>query len=391
MHREQAFPLGAVVMLEELDENPHPVLARLRDSEPVSWLPALEGWLITRYDFALEVMRDASMFTVDDPRFSTARVIGPSMLSLDGAEHRRHREPFAPPFRSTAVRERFAAPVSAETERLLDQLAPAGTAELRRAFAGPLAATIVTLALGMDHREVGDVLRWYDAIVAAVTEITAGAAPPRAGREAFGALEDRMRAVIDAGRGESLLASVASSAALRAEQVVSNAAVLLFGGIETTEGMIANAIVHLLERPAALALVLEAPQLLDGAIEESLRLEPAASVIDRYATAAASLGGAGIARGDLVRVSIAGANRDPAVFSDPDSFDVRRSGPRGHLAFAHGPHVCVGIHLARLEARVAIAELLRRLRGLRLDPARPPRVRGLVFRKPQAVHALWDR
>jgi cytochrome P450 len=390
MGRESEFPLGAALTLEELDHDPHSVLATLRAGEPVSWLPALDGWLVSRYDLAVEVMRDPGTFTVDDPRFSTARVIGPSMLSLDGREHRRHREPFVAPFRSGAVRERFAGPVAEETRRLLDHLAPAGAGELRRSFAGPLAAKIVALALGLDGDEAGDVLRRYDAIVAAVTEITAGRPLPAAGEEAFAALEKRMRAVIDTDRGTSLLASVAAAGALSTEQVVSNGAVLLFGGIETTEGMIANALAQLMERPEQLALVRADPGLLDAAIEESLRLEPAASVIDRYATVDASLGGASIARGDLVRVSVAGANRDPAVFADPDRFDPGRSGPRGHLAFAHGPHVCVGIHLARLEARGAIAGLLDRLRGLRVDPARPARVRGLVFRKPQTLHALWD-
>ncbi len=390
MDREAAFPLGAAVTLEELDEDPHPILARLRASEPVSWLPALGGWMVSRYDLALQVMRDPSTYTVDDPRFSTARVIGPSMLSLDGAEHRRHREPFVAPFRSGAVRERFAGPVADETRRLLDRLEPDGAAELRRSFAGPLSAKIATLALGLDRGEVGDVLRWYDAIVSAVTEITAGRSLPPAGGEAFGALDERVRTAIDADHRTSLLSIVAARATLSTDQVVSNAAVLLFGGIETTEGMIANCLAQLLKRPQQLALVRADAELLDAAIEESLRLEPAASVVDRYAAVDASLGGASVAGGDLVRVSIAGANRDPAVFDDPDRFDLGRSGPRGHLAFAQGPHVCVGIHLARLEARGAIASLLHRLTRLRLDGARPPQVRGLVFRKPQTLHALWD-
>ena len=97
-----------------------------------------------------------------------------------------------------------------------------------------------------------------------------------------------------------------------------------------------------------------------------------------------------IARGDLVRVSISAANRDPAVFSDPDRLDLdRSSAPRSHLAFAHGPHVCLGVHLARLEARTALATLLRRLPSLRLDPSRPSRIEGLVFRKPPTLWAVW--
>src|SRR5262249_24097529 len=102
------FPVGAAVTLEQLGHDPHPVLARPRADEPVSWLPALRGWLVTRHDLAMAVMRDATTFTVDDPRFSTAQVVGPSMLSLDGEDHARHRVPFAAPFRPTAVKERFA-------------------------------------------------------------------------------------------------------------------------------------------------------------------------------------------------------------------------------------------------------------------------------------------
>jgi cytochrome P450 len=100
------------------------------------------------------------------------------------------------------------------------------------------------------------------------------------------------------------------------------------------------------------------------------------------------LAGAQIKRGDLVTVSLAGAGRDPAVFPSPDDFDVRRPNARRHLAFASGPHICLGMHLARLEALTALTALLR-LPNLRLDPSSPP-PRGLVFRKPPAVNVHWD-
>jgi cytochrome P450 len=144
----------------------------------------------------------------------------------------------------------------------------------------------------------------------------------------------------------------------------------------------------LLQRPDELAAARADAAALEAAIEESLRLEPAAAVIDRYATTDTELATSPIRRGDLVRISIAGANRDPAVFPAPDEFDPRRA-RRGNLAFAQGPHVCVGVHLARLEAREALAVLLRRLPALRLDPARSPEIRGLVFRKPPRLDAVW--
>jgi cytochrome P450 len=389
----EGFALGAAVTVEALEGDPHPLLARLREREPVSWLPALDGWLVTRRDLAMRVMRDARTFTVDDPRFSTGQVVGPSMLSRDGAEHRRHRDPFDAPFRRGAVQARFAQVVADETERLIDALAPAGAAELRRALAGPLAVAVVTHALGIEDADPAAVLGWYARIVAAVTGITAGRPLDHGGRDAYAALAEAIGPALERDPGASLLAAAAAhdaSGGLERERVISNAAVLLFGGIETTEGMIANAVWHLLSHRGELARVQASPDGLANAIEESLRLEPAAAIVDRYATADVAIGGAAIARGELVRVSIAAANRDPAEFAEPDRFDVERANARRHLAFAHGPHACIAMHLARLEARTAVQRLLARLPDLRLDPARPTAPRGLVFRKPPQLHVLWS-
>jgi cytochrome P450 len=385
-----SFPIGAAVTIEQLEADPHPVLARLREREPVSWIEVLDGWLVTRHDLVLRVMRDAETYTVDDPRFSTAQVIGPSMLSLDGEAHAHHRAPFVGPFRAREVRERFEGPTAAAAQKLIDSLKPAGRAELRRTFAGPLAATIVTRALGLAPDEAPAVLGWYRAIVDAVTEITAGHNIPGEATGAFEQLSARLTAVIDGADRHSLLAAAAGAPGLSRDEIVSNAAVLLFGGIETTEGMIANAILHLLARSDRLELVRADRRALAGAIEESLRLEPAAAVIDRYAAVDAELDGVAIARGQLVRLSIAAANRDPAVFADPDRFDPARDNARRHLAFAQGPHVCVGVHLARLEASIGVARLIDTLPGLRLDPERPARIRGLVFRKPPYLEVRWN-
>ena len=315
------FPLGAQVTLAELEHDPHPHLARLRASEPVSWLPALDGWLVTRRDLALAVMRDAATFTVDDPRFSTAQVVGPSMLSLDGGEHARHRDPFARAFRLDETRARFTDFVEHETARLIDAFEPDGQAELRRALAGPLAVAVVARALGLHDAPATTVLAWYEKIVGAVSDVTAGGTVGDAGRSAFELLRANLEAALALPPDSSLLAAVAGDEggdALSVPEVISNAAVIMFGGIETTEAMIANAVLHLLESPAQLALVREDAGLVARAVEESLRLEPAAAVVDRYATRAVDLGAAPIAAGDLVVVSLAGANRDPAV--------LRRSG-----------------------------------------------------------------
>jgi cytochrome P450 len=365
--------LGASVTLEELEADPHPVLARLREQEPVAWIPALNGWLVIGRDLALQVMRDAATFTVDDPRFSTGQVVGPSMLTRDGTEHARHRAPFADSLRLAAVRERFSTVVTEETDALIDEFEADAHVELRRALAGPLAARVVATLLGLESTETSAMLGWYDAIVKSVDVITAGGEPTEAGKEAF----EHLR--------EAVEPSLRAAGDLRPDEAVSNAAVMMFGGIETTEGMIANLVFHLLAKHEGEI----DPDALPNAVEESLRMEPAAAVIDRYATEDVVLSGAEIERGDLVTISLAGANRDPSFFPDPDRFDIQRENARHNIAFAHGPHVCVGMHLARLEALTAARGLLERLPGLRIDPERPAAPRGLVFRKPPRLDVLW--
>jgi cytochrome P450 len=308
------MPAGRVT-LADLEGDPHRVLAQLRAAAPAVWVPVLGTWLVTGYDLAVAVLRDARTFTVDDPRFSTAQVVGPSMLSLDGAPHARHRGPFNRPFRHDEVHARLAAFTRAETGRLVSAIEPLGAAELRRAVAGPLAAAVMAEVLGLGQADPATILTWYDGIVAAVQ--AEGAAAGRGtgdgigdgtgavtgadgvtsvaagGTAAFGELAASLREVI--ARGGSLLAEVTGP--LAEEEAISNAAVLMFGGIETTEGMIANALLHLLSSPAQLALVLADPGLVPAAVEESLRLEPAAAVVDRYATVGTRLGGAAIQAG----------------------------------------------------------------------------------------------
>jgi cytochrome P450 len=391
----------------DLDADPHPVLARLREHAPVCWVPQLGGWLVTGYDAAVAALADSAAFTVDDPRFTTARVTGPSMLSRDGGEHARHRGPFTHAFRPMQLQERLAEFTATETSRLTEAVRTNGHAELRESVAGPLAAAVMAEALGLAGIGVtpASVLAWYRDIVTAVAEL-----PPASGADgadadvvpvhvaSFGALAEKLRTAMAADTapllagavGEATVGTSGSAGALTTEEVVSNAAVMLFGGIETTEGMICNALLHVLQETGGGSRLGGGNHGAFGEmiVEESLRLEPAAAVVDRYAARDVTLGGASIRRGDLVTVSLAGANRDPAVFADPDRFDPRRPNVARHLSFARGPHFCIGAHLARLETVTAVNTILERLPGLRLDG--PAEVRGLVFRKPRELRVSWD-
>jgi cytochrome P450 len=370
--------------LDDLSYGHHSALAHLRRQAPIVWVPALGAWVVTTRQLAIDVMRDAATYTVDDPRFSTGRVIGPSMLSLDGEQHARHRDPFADAYRPAAVVTRYAETIVATANSLVEALAPNGQAELRRALAGPLAVAVVALSLGLDDIATTDLLEWYDRIVAAVERVSVGEPVDAAAIDAFGDLSGALRSSLT--RPDSVLHGAGQQ--LDATELVSNAAVFLFGGIETSEGMTANLLAHLLSDPEQLDAVRTDRSLVDAAVEESLRLEPAAARVDRYATRDVEVGGQLVRHGDLVVVSLAAANRDPAAYPDPDRFDVRRSNARTHVAFAQGPHACIGAQLARMETRAALNAVLDQLPGIEL--AEPVDTRGVVFRKPLAVRARWS-
>jgi cytochrome P450 len=280
--------------------------------------------------------------------------------------------------------ERFSGRVRDEARRLVDDLAPAGRAEVRRDLAGPLAVRVVVAALDLLDVEPDRVLGWYDEIVAAVDRVSAGGPVGERARHAVASLDAHVGDSME--RGAGVLARARQT--LTRSEVVSNAAVMMFGGIETSEGMTTSLFWHVLATPGALDAVRADTTLAANAVEESLRLEPAASRVDRYATADVELGGAEIRRGDLVIVSLTAANRDPAMFPDPDRFDVRRANARAHVTFAHGPHACVGLHLARLETQSALEAALDGWRGLAVAPGSTAPT-GLVFRKPRALHVRW--
>ena len=147
------------VTLADLEGDPHPVLAGLRATGPAAWVPVLGAWLVTGYDLAVAVLRDARTFTVDDPRFSTAQVVGPSMLSLDGTPHTRHRGPFNRAFRHDEVHARLAAFTRAETGRLVSAIEPYGAAELRPGERGEPRMHLVAPEGGVERTPVAGVRR----------------------------------------------------------------------------------------------------------------------------------------------------------------------------------------------------------------------------------------
>jgi cytochrome P450 len=164
---------------------------------------------------------------------------------------------------------------------------------------------------------------------------------------------------------------------------------LLPAGVETTYRSSSSLLFGLLSQPDRLAALRADHDLLPAAIEEGLRWEPPVVSVLRVAVEDVELGGVRIPKGGMVALSLGAANRDPASFEDPDTFDIFRDA-RQHVAFGDGPHMCLGMHLARMETRVLLTAVLDRLPNLRLDPeADDPHVHGLVFRSPPSLPVLF--
>ena len=387
MSRAERFPRGAALTVATLTASPYEALAGLRTHEPVSWVPATGAWFVTRRDLASEAMLDAQRYTVADDRFTTARVLGTSMLNLDGPEHERHRRAFVKPFRPKFVREELEARIAEHAVQLV-AASLAGSRELRTEVAGPLAVETILDVLGLHEVAVDDVLGWYGAFGQAITALTLGDEVPDEVHETLAQLYTYVGGAM--GRDDAgLISELVADEVLTEEEIPAAVAVVMFGAIETSEGMTTNALWHLFTNQAVLERLREDRSLIPKVIEESLRLEPAAAWVDRYTTEDVVLGDTEIPSGELVTINLLAANRDPNVFHDPNTFNIDRPNHAQHVTWARGPHTCLGLHVAKAETAAVIEALLDAEAELQavfeLDAAQSRAPSGLIFRKPESL------
>ena len=394
--REKRFPLGASLRLAELERYDNAALLhRLREREPVTWFAEQGVWLVTSKMLVDVVQMDPERFVVEIADNPQRVVLGRMMLVVDGAEHDRHRAPFADPFRHSAVKNRFTSVVGDNVQRLLGAIEDAGTIELAAAFANPFAVSVASDVLGLGLEHIDEVHDIYSDFAEGLVGYQDPVAVERAQR-ASARLQDFLMPTVERLRSTpdgSILAAVLHSdhAALRDDgELLANLRVILFGAIETVESMILNTTWALLHHPEQRRLLEDDPALWPAAVQEGLRWVPPVGYTDRWAAEDTDLGGVTISRGDYVIPVIHAANRDPAVFADADRFDVRRGDNRQNLSFGKGIHMCLGVNLARLQGSIALRCLFERLPGLRLDPARPSEPVGFNFRRPPHLYVSWD-
>ncbi|KYF54675.1 cytochrome [Sorangium cellulosum] len=373
---------------EEMRRDPYPLYDQMRGSSPVLHVAPLDLWMIFDHEGVKRALTDHEAFSsVVTPVTGKA----PDWLIFsDPPRHTKLRAIVMRAFtaRSVAALEPRVREVSRE---LLDQQIERGEMDLALDYADLLPTTVIAEMLGIPPADRARFLCWSEAIVNLSYAISGGDEAERMMSE-HAAAKDEMEAylaeVLKARRRapkDDLLTRLVEAEVdgerLTDDEILGFFQVLLAAGTETTTNLIGNAILCLVEHPQELARLRASPDLLPSAIEEVLRYRSPVQIAFREARRDVEVHGQVIPAGKLVVPVIGSANRDPQQFRDPDRFDIGRD-PNPHVAFGQGVHFCLGAPLARLEARIALSDLLSRLRGLELaseepwEPRKPLNVLG---------------
>jgi cytochrome P450 len=376
--------------------DPHPVYAELRALGPVHRvrLPPPEGydtWLVVGYEEARAALADPRL-AKDVARIGETaeeQVIGKHLLFADPPQHARLRSLVTRAFTARRV-EALRPRIQQITGELLDAMLPRGRADLVEAFAYPLPITVICELLGVPEVDRLAFREMSNEAVAPSSEENAQQAMARLSAYLTELIEDKRCA----GPADDLLSTLIRTTAedgdrLSHDELRGMAFLLLIAGHETTVNLITNAVWALLTHPRQLAEVRVDLSLVDGAVEETLRHEgPVENATYRYAAQPLEIAGTVIGQGDSVMICLTAADRDDGRFAAPDRFDIHRDA-RGHLAFGHGIHFCLGAPLARLEARTAIRTLLVRAPGLALDGPPGEWLPGMLIRGMRSLPVRW--
>ena len=371
VQRRQAFPAGAAVTLADLeDAGREHVLDELREREPVTWLPALRGWLVTAREPARQILLPKSGATVEAEQNMVRASLGRMMLTVDGVEHERYRQPFEAPFRAREVEREFGAPIREFARELIGRIGE--ETELTEAFAAPFAVGVAAQVIGLPLDDVPRIDGFY-AVFAGAMEYTGDPEPL--------AQADVARAELTALLIEGLARSkVVEESDLTPEQVAAQLRVVMFGAIETIQASVLTTLMLLIQHPEAMAEVRADRALLAGAVDEAIRWMPPVAFTERWTREPVTLAGVEIREREFIGVSVIAANRDPSVFPDPLRYDIHRANARHGLSFSSGEHHCLGVHLARMQTVIALEEMLDAWPSIDLVSVTPPS--GFAFRRP---------
>jgi pimeloyl-[acyl-carrier protein] synthase len=365
-------------------EDPYPFYRRLRETDPFHRSRPADGYVLSRYDDVIAVLRDSS-FSSDERNMNLySRMVrrmerhglpdpyhddNMSMLRRDPPDHTRLRGLVAKAFTPRSI-ERMRPRVEQILKELLEARPAHGPMELVREFAAPLPVRVIAELLGVppeDHLRFRD---WSNEIVRSLGE--GDFDDQRAALRATAELRSYFEAIVDARRVaprddliSALVAAEEDGDRLKLSEMFATLVLLLVAGNETTTNLISNAMLALLQNPEQLALLRAEPERVPAALEELLRYDSPVQLTSRIVKEDCTLSGHRLRRGQQLVLLLGAANRDPAAFADPERLDVTRGDVR-HLSFSHGIHFCLGAQLARLEGTLALEALVTRYPNVRL-------------------------
>ncbi len=378
--------------------DPYPILNQIRQDHPVYRDEMAGLYFISRHEDVRNILTDLTMLrhpaNAEADAVLTRRMVdGPtapdrpsrphSILHLDDPDHARVRNPLAQALYRRAAR--FKPQVEAIVTAALDRVEGQASFDLMSQFALPIPIDVIAAILGVDHDRLGDFRRWSEGIIHVLNPLIT----PEQTQEMIlcgDALREYMNAMMVERRAHpqddlvtDMVTLQAQGAELSDDEINTNLSALLVAGNLTTTDLIGNAVRLLLTHPDELAKLIADPSLIGALVEETLRFEPPVDVTARIASRPMEVQGCPIRDRGSMMLSLRAANRDPAVFDDPDIFNItRKRAP--HVAFGGGAHICIGSPLARLEASVAMDMLFKRFPKLRLKaPDEAPQWRTLPF------------
>ena len=343
--------------------NPFPWYRLMRAQAPVFFEPERQLWHVFGYPDVQRVLSEHAAFSSQFMAGGDDSALSSSLVATDPPRHRQLRALVSQAFTPRAVDD-LAPRISAITDALLDQVDGTGHMDVVRDLAYPLPVIVIAEMLGVPADERDQFKTWSDAITSTTGE---GARAQQAMAAYFATLIEERRRRPRQDLVSALMAAQIDGEHLSLPELLGFCVLLLVAGNETTTNLIGNAVLCFDESPGAFDELRHGPGLLPAAIEEVLRFRSPVQSMFRVVARPTMLGGHTLEPGQSVLAWIGSANRDEQAFADAERFDLRRN-PTRHLAFGHGIHFCLGAPLARLEARIALTALLRRLPGLRRVP-----------------------
>jgi cytochrome P450 len=377
------------ITLADLESDPHPILAELREQAPAAFVPSIDMWLVTRWEDVVYVCDNPDLFTANTDPSWLRQCLGENMLTLDGESHDRLANGMRAPFAATPAGRALTVRLPEILDEFIDGFIALERVDLMPVFAEPLANVTLLEALGFNSVSWQQLAEWCHGVITGLANFENDPEKAAIAAKSHGELGDALGAQLAAldadGNGPGLASYVAAD--FTPEEITNNVRLMISGGINEPRDAVGLVVYEILKDPALHRQVTEDRSVIRKVIEETFRYHSPVGTATRQATRDVDLDGVTIPEGAMVAAVLTAANRDPRRWSDPDTFRIDR-GEGAHLAFSTGAHRCLGEWMGRQQVRVGVERLLDRLPGLRLDG--PVELHGFEFRGPVSLSVAWD-